>query len=127
MIGAMRAMPLRAPAIGALLLLATSLVVAPAQEAKPEANANDCPVWTGNSLLANPYFLVGKNVCAYAIRIAYRYEEDVGTGCFGPLPCTALLIPSEIKRFTAGTIRFWACAAPAAPNFPDIKGDGSCD
>ena len=122
MIRDMKAIPL---AVGALLFLAAGLGVAPAQES--QSNANDCLVWTGNSLLANPYFLVGKNVCAYSIRIAYRYEEDVGTGCFGPSPCTALLVTSEIKRFTAGTIRFWACASPAAPNFPDIKRDGSCN
>ena len=113
--------------IRALALLLLMAGVASSQDAARPPNANDCLVWTGNSLLANPYFLVGKNICNDTIRIEYRYEEDVGTGCFGPSSCTALLMPNEIKRFTAGTIRFWACHAPAVPKFPDITRDGSCE
>lgn len=113
--------------IRALALLLLTVGVASSQDAVRPPNANDCLVWTGNSLLANLYFLVGKNVCNDTIRIEYRYEEDMGTGCFGPSSCTALLMPSEIKRFTAGTIRFWACHAPAVPRFPDITRDGSCE
>jgi hypothetical protein len=95
--------------------------------AQAPSNVNDCLVWTGASLLANTYFQVAKNDCDYPIRIEYRYEDDTGTGCFGARPCTALLQPHEIMRFTAGTIRHWACRPPAVPHFPDIKRDGSCE
>jgi hypothetical protein len=90
------------------------------------ANANVCLVWTSESLLANAYFQVTKNDCAYPIQIEYRYEEDVGAGCFGPSPCTALLQPHEIRRFTAGTIRYWACRPPAVPRLPEIT-HGICE
>jgi hypothetical protein len=125
MIRSMRVIP---RALAALLLLAARPVIASAQERTPQPQANACLVWITNSLLANPYFQVAKNTCDYAIEIAYRYEEDVGTGCFGPSSsCDGILMPSEIRRFTAGTIRFWACRLPAVPKFPDIAKDGSCE
>jgi hypothetical protein len=110
-----------------LLVLAASAGSADAQGRTPRPNANFCLVWIANSLLANPYFQVAKNSCDYAIRIEYRYEEDVGIGCFGSSSCTGLLMPNEIRRFTAGTLRFWACQVPATPKFPDIARDGSCE
>jgi len=118
--------PRPALAVGFVALLA-STIVASAQNRKPEATANECLAWTSNSLLANPYFMVAKNVCAFAIRIEYRYETDVGTGCFGASACTGILQPSEIRRFTAGDIRHWACRLPAIPKFPDIARDGWCE
>jgi hypothetical protein len=111
----------------ALLALMSGAIVASAQERKPDATANECLVWTSNSLLANPYYMVAKNVCAFAIQIEYRYETDVGTGCFGESACTGILQPSEIRRFTAGDIRHWACRLPAIPRFPDIARDGWCE
>ena len=92
----------------------------------PAANANACLVWV-DSLLANAYYQVAKNGCDYPIRIEYRYATDAGAGCFGAAPCSALLQPSEIKRFTAGALRHWACRAPATPRFPDIAKDGWCE
>jgi hypothetical protein len=116
------------PILAVILLVGpiTGAAVASAQ-GRNELNANDCLVWTGDSLLANAYFQVAKNDCEYAIRIEYRYEDDTGTGCFGARPCTALLQPHEIRRFTAGTIRHWACRPPAVPRFPDIARDGRCE
>jgi hypothetical protein len=104
-----------------------ALVVLAGTASAQERNANACLAWTGNSLLANAYFQVATNACDYAIRIEYRYETDVGTGCFGPNSCNDILQPSEIRRFTAGAIRYWACRAPAVPRFPDITKDGSCE
>jgi hypothetical protein len=101
--------------------------LAMAQERKAQPNANACLVWTSNSLLANPYFLVAKNGCDFAIQFEYRYEQDVGAGCTGASSCQGTLAPNEIKRFTAGTIRTWACRAPAVATSPDISRDGSCD
>lgn len=121
MIRAMRAF------VGVLLLLVASLGVASADDRASSPNANDCLVWTGNSLLANPYFQVAKNGCDYVIEFEYRYEQDVGAGCAGVSSCTGTLAPSEIKRFTAGTIRTWVCRAPAVAKFPDINRDGSCE
>jgi len=90
------------------------------------ADANACFVWTSNSLLANAYFQVAKNVCDYPIRIAYRYEEDVGAGCVGREACSGALAPNEIMRFTAGTIRYWACRLPAVARLPESAESGSC-
>jgi len=131
----------------AAALAAVALGVGAAQAQKPEAsrstsprppsNANDCLVWTTNSLLANPYYQVAKNDCDYAIRIEFRYEADAGAGCYGApsssnpsssdKSCGGLLQPHEIRRFAAGTIRHWACRAPSIPRFPDIARDGWCE
>jgi hypothetical protein len=112
------------------MVLVASAAVASAQERKADPkskpNANDCLAWVA-SLLANAYYQVAKNGCDYPIRIEYRYETDAGAGCFGASPCTALLQPSETKRFTAGALRHWACRAPAVPHFPDVTRDGWCE
>lgn len=113
-------MRLRPPFLAALVVLAGT---ASAQE----RNANACLAWTGNSLLVNAYFQVARNTCNFTIRIEYRYEADVGTGCFGPNACTDTLQPSEIRRFTAGAIRYWACRAPSMPRLSDIAKAGSCE
>jgi hypothetical protein len=113
--------------LAALCTVAASLATASARDDPMLRDANACLVFIGNSLLANPYFLVAKNTCDYAIQIEYRYKDDVGAGCFGPSSsCTDILMPSGIKRFTAGILRFWACRMPAVPKFPDIARDGSC-
>jgi hypothetical protein len=104
-----------------------ALFIAAGAASAQERNANACLVWTSNSLLANAYYQVAKNDCDYPIRIAYRYKEDVGAGCFGRDACDGTLQPSEIRRFTAGEIRYWACRAPAVPRFPDVTKDGSCE
>jgi hypothetical protein len=114
------------PAIVVLLAFIASATAASAQDRNPDSNANACLVWV-DSLLANAYYQVAKNGCDYPIRIEYRYETDAGAGCFGPSPCTALLQPSEIKRFIAGALHHWACRAPATPRFPDITKAGWCE
>src|ERR1700761_1559824 len=122
-----RGQPCDHGAMKLLPLFVAALVACAAGASAQERDANACLAWTGNSLLANSYFQVARNACDYAIRIEYRYEADVGTGCFGPSACSATLQPSEIRRFTAGAIHYWACRAPAVPKFPDITKDGSCE
>jgi hypothetical protein len=124
MIGAMRTL---ASAFAPLIVLAASAGTTAAQQLPSAPNANACLVWITNTLLASPYFQVAKNDCAYAIRVEYRYEADVGVGCFGPSSCGGILTPNEIRRFTTGTIRYWACRMPAMPKFPDITRDGICE
>jgi len=120
---------MRASRAVSVLLLASiaGATAASAQDRNASSDANACLVWTSQSLLANAYFQVAKNDCAFPIRIEYRYEDDTGTGCFGAQPCTALLGPHEIRRFTAGIIRHWACRPPAVPHFPDSARAGSCE
>jgi len=113
--------------LGALLILLAGLGLGEAQDRKARPNANACLVWTANSLLANPYYLVARNDCAFAIQFEYRYEQDVGAGCAGAASCPATMAPREIKRFTAGMIRTWVCRAPAIAKFPDINREGRCE
>jgi len=120
---------MRVPRAVSVLLLASiaGAAAASAEDRNAASNANACLVWTGQSLLANAYYQVAKNDCAFPIRIEYRYDDDTGTGCFGAQPCTALLQPHEIRRFTAGVIRHWACRSPAVPHLPDITRAGNCE